>query len=238
MPEATIQEIKVCNQCGVAMPYTSEFFYPKKPGKLYARCKECIKNYSRNYRQTHKDRRRETNKRWDKKNPEKRRAMQKKWNDKNIERLKKWRNKWNSENPEKLSSYYKKYRKTHPHKVIEHAAKRRSRKLNLPATFTNEQWEQCKNYFNCRCAYCGKKDKNLQQDHLIPLTAGGNYTANNIVPACGKCNRQKWTKNFFEWYSGQSFYSRTRERKILKYLNYLSQDHQQMVIFEIKAKEG
>ncbi|WLF70486.1 HNH endonuclease [Clostridium septicum] len=79
-------------------------------------------------------------------------------------------------------------------------------------------WDNLKSY--CKeCAYCGRSLKKLTQDHLIPLSKGGNYTKNNIIPVCRNCNSKKHTKDFFTWYKEQNFYSKERENKIVKYIS-------------------
>ena len=62
----------------------------------------------------------------------------------------------------------------------------------------------------------------LHQEHFIPLSKGGGYTHNNIIPACRSCNSSKWNNNFFDWYPKQEFYSEEKENFILNFiLNYL-----------------
>lgn len=95
---------------------------------------------------------------------------------------------------------------------------RRSRKKQLTNDFTIDDWVDCKEYFNNSCCYCGKKTKELQQDHLVPLSKDGPYTKDNIVPACKRCNVSKKDDDFDEWYPQQEFYSKERENKILRYL--------------------
>ncbi|HFD1835880.1 HNH endonuclease [Clostridium perfringens] len=97
--------------------------------------------------------------------------------------------------------------------------RRRKRAKEVTSSFTNSDWEKCKEYFNNECAYCGKKLKNLTQDHVIPLSKGGNYTKDNIIPVCRNCNSQKHNKDFNTWYKSQKFYSEKRENKIKKYLS-------------------
>ena len=72
-------------------------------------------------------------------------------------------------------------------------AKRTTRKRGLPATLTRAEWEQTVVHFDFRCAYCGE-DRPLCQDHFIPLSAGGLYSVDNIVPSCGHCNSSKRDK--------------------------------------------
>lgn len=56
---------------------------------------------------------------------------------------------------------------------------------------TSVQWEHIKQRWHYRCAYCGCTPARLTQDHVIPLSRGGNHTAANIVPACQPCNSSK-----------------------------------------------
>lgn len=97
--------------------------------------------------------------------------------------------------------------------------KREAKKRELPNNFTISQWEDVKKVFNNKCAYCGE-EKPLSQEHFIPLSKGGEYTKNNIIPVCLQCNSSKKDREFCEWYSEQEFYSKEREQFVLKYLGY------------------
>ena len=93
---------------------------------------------------------------------------------------------------------------------------------------TLKQWNYIKGKFNNKCAYCGE-EKLLEQEHFIPVNKGGEYTSNNIIPACKHCNSSKQDSNFFEWYPKQDFYSKEREEFILNHLGY-KEDKQQLKI--------
>lgn len=71
--------------------------------------------------------------------------------------------------------------------------RRNNKKKLLPATFTSEDWVVALEHFGHRCAYCGTDDP-LAQEHFIPLSKGGGYTPDNIVPACKSCNSSKKNK--------------------------------------------
>lgn len=70
---------------------------------------------------------------------------------------------------------------------------RNSRKRNLPATLTQEQWIGILDKHDYSCAYCGDASAKLVQEHWLPLSRGGGYTIDNIVPACRTCNSRKHT---------------------------------------------
>lgn len=70
--------------------------------------------------------------------------------------------------------------------------RRESRKRAVRATLTLDQWQAILVAYNHHCAYCGKTGK-LTQDHIHPVSKGGEYTIHNIVPACLLCNSKKRT---------------------------------------------
>lgn len=75
------------------------------------------------------------------------------------------------------------------------ASKTRARWYGLRVdTITPADWNAILDYFGYRCAYCLVGGP-LQQDHIVPITKGGGTTIDNIVPACGRCNKKKGNRN-------------------------------------------
>jgi len=93
---------------------------------------------------------------------------------------------------EKGKARDEKYRKSDKCKAtyLRHTYKRRGLSKDLPSTLTSIEWEEIKKKYKYRCVYCGEK-KPLTRDHLIPLSKGGGFTKENIVPACKRCNSIK-----------------------------------------------
>ena len=60
-----------------------------------------------------------------------------------------------------------------------------------PYMLPRKAWHILKAFYHHRCVYCGKKPKRLSQDHLTPISKGGQGTVHNIVPACISCNSRK-----------------------------------------------
>lgn len=50
-----------------------------------------------------------------------------------------------------------------------------------------------------RCAYCGDTDVAMQRDCVQPISRGGRYTIENVVPACGSCNASKSNSEVTSW---------------------------------------
>lgn len=57
-------------------------------------------------------------------------------------------------------------------------------------TLTASEWAWLVEQYGGRCAYCGRKTK-LTQDHVVPISRGGNHSLSNVVPACMDCNLRK-----------------------------------------------
>jgi hypothetical protein len=88
----------------------------------------------------------------------------------------------------------------------------------------NEEWEECKKFFNYRCAYCGELYeeyvKNKKQDfHKEHNINNGSNRLDNCVPACGSCNSSKNNRDFEKWYKSKEFFDISRYWKIKRWMN-------------------
>ena len=63
---------------------------------------------------------------------------------------------------------------------------------------TDEQWAALKLAWG-GCAYCGAADVALQRDCVLPVSRGGRYTLENVVPACASCNASKCNAEVSGW---------------------------------------
>lgn len=52
------------------------------------------------------------------------------------------------------------------------------------------------------CAYC-RTAGDLEIDHVVPLSGGGDNTRANIVPACSTCNAGKSVKSVSQFLGGR-----------------------------------
>lgn len=87
----------------------------------------------------------------------------------------------------------KKYRRTENGKNTnrDHKAKRRT--IEKKGKITLSQWKDKMKEFNDKCVYCGASE-DIEQDHIIPLSKGGQHCIDNVQPLCKKCNRKKSNK--------------------------------------------
>ena len=155
--------------------------------------KEGFKTKIKNYRDKNKEKNNAYSKQYRKDNPDYFKEYNKKYYQENKERIKQYVKEYQRENKENVLGYKEKWRRNHPDvtKVVDQ--RRRAREASVESTLTEKEWSQTLEYFNSLCVYCGKRWE--EQDHFVPLSKGGGYTKENIVPACTKCNRSKSYKH-------------------------------------------
>ena len=95
---------------------------------------------------------------------------------------------WRERNRESYNAYQRK-------KVLDRWHRQRS----LPSTLTDEEWSYCLEWFGHACVYCGQVPKEtMHRDHFVPVAMGGGYVADNMVPACKRCNSRKKDRDPFD----------------------------------------
>ncbi len=174
--------------------------------------KKRIAEYQRQYRIDNEERLREYGrKRYREKHPVKLNQDGQERHKRTKEELKIYRAEYRARNKEKIKAsnarYYRKnkakrdkynqeYSRKHPEVKQNYKRRRRSLEKNLPTTLTEEEWQTILSQHFHRCHYCGKKSDHLHQEHKIPVSKGGGYTAQNIVPSCQSCNSSKKTRDY------------------------------------------
>jgi 5-methylcytosine-specific restriction endonuclease McrA len=79
------------------------------------------------------------------------------------------------------------------------AARRRTRRVAASGSdLTHAEWEGILEAWAC-CAYCGAEGVALQKDCVLPISRGGRYTLDNVVPACRSCNASKCNDEVTTW---------------------------------------
>ena len=78
-------------------------------------------------------------------------------------------------------------------------ARRRQRRIAaVDNDLTDAEWAVLRGLWG-GCAYCGATDRPLQRDCVLPISRGGRYTLDNVVPACGPCNASKCNDEVTGW---------------------------------------
>ncbi|KRA23608.1 hypothetical protein ASD65_03575 [Microbacterium sp. Root61] len=79
------------------------------------------------------------------------------------------------------------------------ASRRRKRRVDAADNdLTPSEWAAISAAWG-RCAYCGDTDVAMQRDCVQPISRGGRYTIENVVPACGSCNASKSNSEVTSW---------------------------------------
>lgn len=203
-------------------PCTEEYFYKNKKNSsdgLYPECKKCSIKRSRNNAVQNQQRTQE--------------MQNKYYMDNREKRLQEFRE-WYITNKDERRIYYSEYLKNNPDKIREYSAFRRMHKTH---NINKQEWQQCKNYFNNECAYCGlplsehyytrngiTKNGDFHKEHV---DHEGVNNLSNCIPSCQSCNSVKNRKTLDEFYNENNpNYTIERYNKILQWLN---EDHKQYI---------
>lgn len=210
------QALKWCNRCKTAKPRKA--FSKNRTAKdgLQAWCKNCARNYIRHYYQQpeNQERKRAKGREYERQPEAKakkaiymaeyRQRPEVKERKNALARLKygtdpefrererRKKREWRAEHKEEaLLRFYRQVAKN-PGAWRATKARYRARKHSAPINdLTSGDWLNVLAHYGHCCAYCGRKEDKLQQDHVIPLSLGGPHTVSNIVPACRSCNGRK-----------------------------------------------
>lgn len=85
------------------------------------------------------------------------------------------------------------------------------------------------------CQYCGSKE-NLEIDHIIPLSKGGDNQEDNLITSCHSCNSLKGEKDFKEFFSKNKSLFKNLDR-VSKILDTLEEKEKEKEEEEDKEKE-
>ena len=172
--------LKKCFKCG-QVKALAEFRKARlRPTGTTQPCLACHKTASKQYYQSSEEVRQRRNR------------DSKEWKARNRSKTRSFFQKWYNRNAESQRERSRRRRAEHPEDKRSSQARRKARQLKCQVNdFTREQWTWLLEQYDRRCAYCGVHSDKLQQDHVIPLSKGGNHTFRNVVPACSKCNQRK-----------------------------------------------
>ena len=174
---------KTCQSCHETKPSTDFHQDPSRKDGRKESCKACRCALYRgpdtppkNYASSEKER------------LERARIRAKEWAKSHAAHVRMRQRKWEHDNPDKVREYDRRWRAKHPDKVVEFVERRRARKLAVAVNdFTAEQWLAMKAHYKYCCVYCGKKQQRLSQDHITPLSKGGNHTVRYPGLKAGAC---------------------------------------------------
>lgn len=213
--------MKACTLCHAEKPHAEYYVADKVTGRLSSRCKLCMIATANARAQADPERHRgyarasyERNKKRNLARALQRRATDgptvraadRRYRESHRDHLNAYHRQWSAQHrdaqaarrralyaadPSGRQAQNDRWRMAHPekHRAIGRRREAAERGAEIQ-DFTGEQWEVRLNEFGGRCAYC-LRVLQLEQDHVQPITKGGNHTYENIVPACRSCNAKK-----------------------------------------------
>ena len=140
-------------------------------------------------------------KQYRKANPEKRKAAAQRYAKRHPEVLRAKSQRYFERHPERRKAIDKRYAQSHPATIRVRNNRRKARLAGVLHSLTVQQWEAILTLHGNRCAYCGRDDVRMTQDHVVPITRGGGHTADNVVPACLSCNSKNGARTPEEWWN-------------------------------------
>ena len=178
--------------------------------RYHARHRDKLLLEMHEYYQAHKAQHREAAKAWRTANPEKHKASIKAAKDKTRDAIRRKGREYYAAHREERLAYRRAYYAAHKERAQElarrwnaanhdkvmgyvHQRNAKTRGATI-ANLSAAQWSAIKVAYKFRCAYCGRTMNRLTQDHVIPLSKGGQHVPENIVPACSSCNKRKYNK--------------------------------------------
>lgn len=192
--------MKRCSRC-LTDKSLSDFYFNSYRGNYESACKICFRVRVRQWAARNPEKRREAARRH-KQTPAGRlgsaryrvrhredlRARYKVYYEKNRDQITARTRSKRALNPEPIETKAR-WRAANRAKVVGYAEKHRALKKGLRADLTDAQWQEVLNAWSGQCAYCGRPANS--QDHLTPVSRGGEHTIWNVVPACLSCNHKK-----------------------------------------------
>lgn len=169
-----------CSKCRRWWPLTPGCWQWRKDQGAYRKdCKECTQAKSRQWSGEHRDHKHVYNQQYNQAHRSQIRITKRRWVQKNRTHVYQTNDRWRIKYPDK-------------HRA--RAARYRSLRRGLLATLTIQEWNEILVYFEYKCAYCGTDKLPLLQEHVVPVSQGGEYTTVNIVPSCKPCNSRKFNR--------------------------------------------
>ena len=114
----------------------------------------------------------------------------------NLKKCREKSRKWRITNLERVKNNEKEYRRTHKRQILFKNLQRWNKLRGAVGEHCLEEWISLKKRFNFTCPACGliEPKVKLTEDHIVPISKGGNNFIDNIQPLCRSCNSKKYTK--------------------------------------------
>jgi len=194
---------KRCSKCGGVKPLSA---FSRQEGGRFGRrshCKECVKRQRIDYTRKHPEKVRAKRARWYQANRVEVLAKRAEWYQANRSvKLARDAERYWADRPERLVRMTE-YRREHRAEIRAQQAASRASRHDAPGRgITGKEWEAILNSTGGLCTYCGQR-REMELDHVVPLSQCGAHEPENVVPVCHPCNASKGNRPVFEWMTRQ-----------------------------------
>lgn len=171
-----VPDEKSCSGCGQVLPNTREYFGERKTGRggLNSKCKLCLRERSRIWREAHR------------------------------EQVRTAQQKYREQNPERVQETKRKHYEANRAAWLLYVRNRRAAIANAVGEHTLEDVEQMYSDQQGCCAYCEcPLNGAYHVDHMVPVSRGGRNDWQNLAVVCDYCNLSKHVRTVEEFFAGR-----------------------------------
>lgn len=165
---------------------------------LQVYCRECSREKKREirHRDDYREANRKRNKQWSRDHPEYEKQHRKAYYEANREKCREQNRVYHEANRDKHREQMRAYQRNNLEAFAVRNANRHALKAKAGGSFTLQEWEALKAYYDYTCLRCGRQEPEIELtiDHVVPLSQGGRNSIENLQPLCRTCNLSKNTK--------------------------------------------
>jgi len=191
-----MEQSKPCTKCGQILSFDLFKIDKRLASGRASICKPCnakqtlvyvesdrdkVRASSRNHYRRNPEKRILNSTKWAKDNPDKRLVIEAKYRAGHREETQARSADWNDRNPERRQRY---------------KLERRARLENNGVYLILDK--ELSKLYASTCFYCGTNSQ-IEADHIIPISRGGQHSIGNLIPACRSCNAEKGKKYLIEY---------------------------------------
>lgn len=178
-PRPAVADTRTCTKCGEVKPLSEFPIKNARTGQRRTHCKGCRAIEKAAYQLA---------------NAEAIRASNAAYRAANRAALAERERAWREANPDRYSAIHSKHKAANKDAVNAATHRRRARIKGNGGSYTAAEWRAIKAVHDFRCLLCGRQEPEitLTVDHIVPISAGGRNTAENLQPLCKSCNSKKY----------------------------------------------
>jgi len=203
----TITQTKICTTCNKEKELLLFSKDKSTNDGLCYKCKECTKEYKKQYKINNRETIAIGNKKYRENNLNKVKETKRIHYIKHKEYIRKKHKEYYIKNAGDIQNKAKEYRDENKEKIREYAktessknsmrnSRHKRRSITKKGDVTTKQISDLRNNAKI-CYWCNEslKNKEVHIDHYIPLSKGGEHTISNLVISCFTCNLKKHAKD-------------------------------------------